>query len=78
VIIFGGLFTPNFIVDIFVASEKVGDGGPGDVLRRELKDNARSELAAMVGLTNKRQCFGASLFVTRSLPHSWHSNFSSS
>jgi hypothetical protein len=28
VIIFAGPFSPKFIVDMFVVSEKVGEGGP--------------------------------------------------
>lgn len=45
-----GPLTPNCIVDTFVASEKVGEGGPGDVVRRELlKERARSDLVAMAG-----------------------------
>lgn len=30
--IFSGPLTPKFIADAFVASENVGDGGPGDVV----------------------------------------------
>jgi hypothetical protein len=50
VMIFEGPFTPNRVVVVtFVASEKVGEGGPGDVVRREPKDRPRSDLAAMAG-----------------------------
>ena len=34
VIIFSGPFAPKFNADAFVASEKVGEGGPADAVRR--------------------------------------------
>ena len=53
--IFTGPFAPNRIVVTFVVSENVGEGGPGDVLRRELKDRARIDLAAMAGTWKLRR-----------------------
>lgn len=41
--IFVGPSAPKFIADALVESEKVGEGGPGDVLRLEPKANARKE-----------------------------------
>lgn len=38
-ITFDGRWAPKRIVDTFVASEKVGEGGPGDVLRLEAKND---------------------------------------
>ena len=51
-ILFGPL-APKFIADTFVASENVGEGGPGDIVRLlELKENTlrrdRGRLGAMV------------------------------
>jgi len=39
VITFDGRWAPKRIVETFVASEKVGEGGPGDVLRLEAKND---------------------------------------
>ena len=47
VIIFSGPFAPKFNADAFVASEKVGEGGPGDAVRlvgamaRDWRERAR-------------------------------------
>ena len=52
-IIFSGPFEPKFIAEACVASEKVGEGGPGDMFRwpepkvRAL--NERGRLGAMFG-----------------------------
>lgn len=60
VMIFAGPFSPNRIDDTFVASVKVGEGGPGDVLRRELNDRPRIDLAGMAGTRKLRKgpCLG--------------------
>jgi hypothetical protein len=42
-----GPLAPKCIVDTFVASEKVGEGGPGEVLRREPRVSVRSDFGAM-------------------------------
>lgn len=47
VIIFEGPLAPKFTADTCVVSENVGDGGPGEVCRLELKDKERSDLGAM-------------------------------
>jgi hypothetical protein len=54
--IFEGPFTPNCMVDTFVASEKVGEGGPGDVVRRELNDRPRCDLVAIGHEEELRKC----------------------
>jgi hypothetical protein len=43
--ILSGPFGPKFIADAFVVSEKVGDGGPGDIVRLGVIANERSERA---------------------------------
>jgi len=44
VMILEGPFAPKLKAEAFVASEKVGDGGPGDVgLRGKPKDRVRRE-----------------------------------
>jgi len=53
--IFSGPFGPNRIDDTFVASVKVGEGGPGEVLRRELNDRARIDLVGMAGTRELRK-----------------------
>lgn len=44
-IIFSGPSGPKFIAETLVVSEKVGDGGPGEVFRRFEMVSDRSERA---------------------------------
>jgi hypothetical protein len=47
--ILAGPFGPKFIAEACVASEKVGEGGPGEALRlMEPKEKVRRRLGAMV------------------------------
>ncbi len=55
--IFDGRWAPKRIVDTFVASEKVGEGGPGDVLRLEVKLSASSDFGAMAGCVRRLNYF---------------------
>jgi hypothetical protein len=53
-----GPLEPKLNAEAFVASEKVGDGGLGDVCRREPKDKARRERELLRGIAEsegKRQ-----------------------
>jgi hypothetical protein len=63
VMIFSGPFAPKFIADAFVASENVGEGGPGDAVRvvgamaRDWRERAR-------GIIFRRQQCRCSRFAT--------------
>ena len=61
--IFSGPSGPKFMADAFVVSEKVGEGGPGEVflrrwMARERRERARGMLVAIVTVSGWPGCGG--------------------
>lgn len=51
--IFAGPSAPKFIADMFVVSENVGEGGPGDTLRLEPNARLRRERGRLGAMSSE-------------------------